>query len=90
MKKINIIWSINLISFAFVVFLGIEQAGKGAEISKIERDLETQIVLKRELSEKIFNSGSESKLTDGVTDHGFIKPSKIVYFNSEEVSLTLK
>jgi hypothetical protein len=90
MKKINIIWSINLIVFAFVVFLGIEQAGKGAEISKIERDLESQVVLKRELSEKIFRSGSENKLTDENVDHGFIKPSKIVYFNSEEASLTLK
>ncbi len=89
-KKINIIWGINLIVFAFVVFLGIEQAGKGAEISKIEKELETQISLKRDLSEQIFNSGSENKLGDVSADQGFSKPSKVVYMNSEEVSLTLK
>lgn len=88
MKKINIIWGINLILFVAVVFLGIEQAGKGAEISNLESQLEASNEQKRELSEVIFNSGNNTVAE--VSDLGFIKPTQVYYFNSIDSVASLK
>jgi hypothetical protein len=82
-RKINYIWVINLLLFVAVVVMGIDQAGKGATISSLERKLESISVSKRELTENIFNSGSEDKLTN-TEELGFAKPSKVLYFNSIE------
>ena len=90
LKTTKIVWGINLVLFASLVFLGIEQAGRGAEISNLENKIEASSSVKRELSEKIFKYGTEDKLTQSGTELGFNKPSKILYFNSAEVSLTLK
>lgn len=90
MKKINIFWGINLILFVAVVFLGIEQASRGAEISSLEGKLETISVQKRNLTEDIFRSGSDNKLTDNATELGFAKPSKVYYFNSIDAVASLK
>lgn len=81
-RKINYIWAINLILFAGVVFLGIEQAGKGADISHLEDKLETVSLQKRDLTENIFKDGSDTKLVDNATNLGFVKPSQVYYFNS--------
>ena len=91
-QKINmkLVWGINLILFICVVFLGIEQAAKGADISKLESQLETISTQKTELTENIFKSGNDVKLTDNAINLGFAKPLTVYYFNSEEVSLTLK
>lgn len=78
----NYIWAINLILFAGVVFLGIEQAGRGADISLLEDNLENVSIQKRELAEKIFITGSEVSLANNASDSGFIKPSNVYYFNS--------
>ena len=91
-RKINykIIWAINLILLVGVVFLGIEQAGSGAEISKLEDKLEQISTTKSELTENIFRSGSDTKLTTSATDLGFSKPSKVYYFNSIETVASIK
>jgi len=92
MLKINqkIFWGVNLILFIGVVFLGIEQAGRGADISNLEDQLETTLIQKRELSENIFDSGDETKLSDTATNLGYIKPSKVYYFNSIDSVASLK
>ncbi len=89
-RKIKYIWIINLVLFGAVVFLGIEQAGRGAEISSLENKIEDSNTVKRELSEKIFKFGTEDKIDESGVALGFNKPGKIVYFNSEDVSLTLR
>ena len=81
-RKINFLWVINLVLFAGVVFLGIEQAGKGAEISLLEDRLEVKSIEKRDQSEKIFNSGDENALYLNASESGYVKPSNIVYFDS--------
>ena len=81
-RKINYVWIINLVLFAGVVFLGIEQAGRGAEISNLENKLEVVSIEKRDLSENIFNSGSENNLSLNASELGFVKPSMVLYFDS--------
>ena len=52
-RKINYVWIINLVLFAGVVFLGIEQAGRGAEISNLENKLEV-VSIEKEIYLKIY------------------------------------
>lgn len=82
-RKINYIWMINLALLVAVVFLGIEQATRGAEISKLEDRLASISNQKRELSEDIFiDNGSNLISLNNASESGFIKPSAILYFNS--------
>ncbi len=84
-RKINYIWAVNLILFGAVVFLGIEQAGRGAEISNLENKIEEAVITKRELAEGVFNGSSEIKLSESSLGLGFSKPTNIHYFKTEEV-----
>lgn len=79
------LWAINLILLVTVVFLGIEQAGRGATISNLENKIEEQIVLKRNLSEAIFSSGSSLVSVENAENSGFIKPSNVHYFKTENI-----
>lgn len=81
-RKINYVWLINLMLFAGVVFLGIEQASRGAEISNLEDRLEVVSIEKRDLAENIFSIGSENNLSLNASESGFIKPSTVLYFDS--------
>lgn len=80
MKKI---WIVNLLLLIVVVFLGIEQGEIGVKLSKIETEVETQIIAKREISENIFNS-QEIKDQKRITELGFNKPETTIYFDSQE------
>lgn len=79
------IWFVNLALFVSVVFLGIEQAGRGAEIAKLEDGFEEATSVKRDLTEKIFTLSSEGKIENNASDLGFSKPNQIYYFNSDDV-----
>jgi hypothetical protein len=75
---------VNLILFAGVVFLGIEQAGRGAEISKLENVLEVTSVQKRDLAENIFSLGNETNFNNVASESGYTKPTTVLYFDSIE------
>lgn len=81
----NFIWFVNLLMFAFVVFLGIEQAGRGAEISNLESKIEEKTIYKRDLSEEIFKSGNDEKISLNAEELGFVKPTEVHYFKTDEV-----
>lgn len=83
------LWFVNLVMFAFIVFLGIEQAGRGAEISSLEDRIEEKIVYKRDLSEEIFKVDSDEKISLNATELGFIKPTKVHYFKTDEIYASL-
>jgi cell division protein FtsL len=85
----NYLWAVNLILFVGVVFLGIEQAGRGAQISDLENKIEDAVTLKRDLSEEIFSNESETKIAGNIESLGFVKPENIHYFNSENVFASL-
>ncbi len=89
LRKINYLWVLNLILFVGVVVLGIEQAGKGAEISRLETQIENGIVFKRDLAEEIFKNESDTKITSNIETLGFIKPSNVYYFKTENVFASL-
>ena len=86
MKKIiirNIIWAANTLLLVTVVFLGIEQGGIGAQIRKTDDVLETQDSVKREISEKIYES-QEVDSNKKIEELGFVKPINILYFDTED------
>lgn len=83
--KINYVWVLNLILFATVVFLGIEQAGKGAQISNLESKIESSFIQKRALSEGVFNLSSDTKIAQQSEELGFAKPTDIYYFKTEDL-----
>ncbi|HLD91864.1 MAG TPA: hypothetical protein VI795_00545 [Patescibacteria group bacterium] len=86
MKKIimrNIIWTINTLLLIVVVFLGIEQGGIGAQVRKIDENLENQDDVKREISEKIYEN-QELGNNQKIQELGFVKPENILYFDTEE------
>lgn len=89
-RKVKLVWGVNLLLFAGLVFLGIEQAGRGAEISSLENKIEASNNIRRELSERIFKFGEEDKIAEVGTNLGYTKPTKVLYFNSEDISLTLR
>lgn len=79
------LWFINILLFVAVVFLGIEQAGRGAEISHLENKIEEQIIQKRNLSEEIFNSGTNLASVENAQSLGYTKPSQVFYFKTENI-----
>lgn len=81
MKKIKFIIAINLILLISVVFLGIEQAGTGAEIAKLEDEYEMATIYKRNLSEGIFSETSDVKNQEIANKLGFAKPQEVYYFS---------
>lgn len=85
MSKVKYLWAINLVILVAVVFLGIEQAGRGAEISNLENKIEEQVILKRSLSEDIFNNDSSLASIENAESLGYIKPSKMYYFKTENI-----
>lgn len=92
LRKTNYLWALNLILFIGVVVLGIEQAGRGAEISNLENKIEDAVVLKRDLSEAIFRNESETKIAGNIDSLGFVKPTNVYYFKTENIfaSLTVR
>ncbi|MFZ3301213.1 MAG: hypothetical protein WA152_00695 [Microgenomates group bacterium] len=89
LRKINYLWALNLILFIGVVILGIEQAGRGAEISHLENKIEEAVVLKRDLSEEIFQNESDTKIAGNIENLGFVKPTNIHYFKTENIFASL-
>lgn len=88
-RKINIIWALNLLLFVGVVVLGIEQAGRGADISNLERKIENSTVLKRDLSEKIFSNESDDRIISDIQNLGYVKPTEILYFKTDDIFASL-
>lgn len=81
MNKLKILIILNLVLLASVVFLGIEQAGRGAEIAKLEDEFEVATIEKMNLSEGIFSETSESKNQEIAEKLGFAKPQEVYYFS---------
>ena len=84
-QKIKYIWVVNLILFGAVVFLGIEQAGRGAEISQLENKIESAITTKRDLAEGVFNGSSDTKIAENSQELGFNKPQSVYYFKTDDL-----
>lgn len=82
-NKLKILITVNLILFASVVFLGIEQAGRGAEIAKLEDQIEFALSQKTNVTEEIFNMTSISNNSDLALEMGFSKPTRVYYFSTD-------
>lgn len=80
-NRLKILIAVNLILFASVVFLGIEQAGRGAEIAKLEDQIEVLLTQKTNITEEIFNKTSENTNNNLALEMGFTKPTRVYYFS---------
>lgn len=87
-KKIAI-WAVNIALFIAVVYMGINQAGLGAEISLLEDQTESLIEEKHNLSEKILLGNSTTSVSEKSEKLGFVKPQDVVYIDSEELFAAL-
>ncbi len=88
-KKLpRIIWILNLLIFTLCVYLGIEQAGKGAIVSIQEDKIGALTEERQKLSDSVFVMGRDDELSEKANDLGFVKPSKLVYFNQIDEALT--
>lgn len=83
--SVKALWFVNLFIFAFVVFLGIEQSGKAAVISNLEDKIEEKTVYRRDLSEEIFKVDTDEKVSLTGEDLGFVKPTEVHYFKTDDV-----
>ncbi|KKP40684.1 hypothetical protein A2130_03855 [Candidatus Woesebacteria bacterium GWC2_33_12] len=85
MTKINkITWIANLSLFMVVVFMGIKQTERGIEIAKLEDGLEQLILSKQQLTDVIFASNKSLDNEENLLSLGFIKPTTVYYFNTED------
>ena len=64
--------------------MGIEQAGRGAEIAKLEDSLEKAVLSKQQLTDAIFASNKRLENKDDLLSLGFVKPATVYYFNTED------
>ena len=83
--KTKILWITNLSLLAVVVFMGIEQAGMGAELAKMERDTHLVNENIHKISETILITSSSAKLDTSAVELGFVKPQSIIYIDSNDV-----
>jgi len=83
--KAKYLWIVNIVLFVAVVFLGIEQAGRGAEISHLENKIELQIIEKRNLSEEIFSGSTNLASLENAESLGYVKPVQVYYFKTENI-----
>lgn len=83
--KTKILWLTNISLLALVVFMGIEQAGRGAEIAKMET--ETRLINDNihKISEAILVTSSSAKLDTSAVELGFVKPQNVIYVDSKDV-----
>lgn len=87
-KKI-IVWGINAILFVAVVYMGITQAGQGAEISVLDDQMIALVEEKHNLSEKILLGNSTTSVSEKSESLGFAKPENIVYIDSKDLYASL-
>lgn len=67
---------------AVSVFLTIEMATSGAEVSKLDKTSIEMSNQKRILEENLIKSVSMSQLQEKSSELGFVKPSNLIYISS--------
>jgi len=85
MKKINIVWTINLVLLIAIVFLGINSSGRGVEVSKMEREVAQINLAKHQYADLILSYSTTDNMTKKAQELGFLKASNVVYFSSIDV-----
>lgn len=85
LKSKKMLWFINFVMFTLVVFLGIQQGGKGAEIAKMEDELKNLQLSRQNYLENILLVASNDQIEKKAVELGFNKPSSMVYIDSIDV-----
>lgn len=84
-KQKKLIWGVNAVIFAAVVFFGIEQASLGTTVSSLEGKVEDEIIKRQQVSESIYALSTSENIEEKAQTLGFVKPDNIIYLKSDEV-----
>lgn len=89
-KKVSlfkpIFWAIIVVLFAGSIFMAVDLATSGAEISDLESQTEALNRKNRDLSAEIIRNSSVSTLDGSSQDLGFVKPEKTVYLTPDSAA----
>lgn len=87
-KKINLLkpvfWAIIFAIFAGSIFMAVDLATSGAEISSLESQVAALTQRNRELTAEIIKNSSVSEVDVASSDLGFNKPEKTVYLTPNQ------
>jgi hypothetical protein len=75
-----------VILFAATIFFAVDTATSGAEISRLQSQIQELEKRNRELTSDVIKSSSVSTLDGGAEALGFVKPEKTVYLTIEDNS----
>lgn len=82
MKKTKLtLFVVNLLLFMAIVYMGIMQAGMGAQIVNIQKETALHDEKHQQLTDSIFNSNNLNVSDDQLLSMNFKKPSDIYYFD---------
>lgn len=84
MKKQNLLWVFLSLLVTANVYLGINYATSGVEISHLEDQEKSMNDEKSSLSEQLLRSASLKQVEYKAVEMGFGKPTSILYLNGEE------
>jgi hypothetical protein len=84
-KTRKLIWFTNLSLLALVVFLGIQQGGRGAELAQMEEEIRTLNSSKQNHLESILLISNTEEIEKKAAEMGFIKPLAVVYVDTQDV-----
>lgn len=87
-NKINIVkpafWVIIIAMFAGSIFMAVDVATSGAEISNLESQVAVLSQRNRELTAEVIRYSSVSEVDTASSELGFLKPEKTIYLTPEQ------
>lgn len=84
-KLTKIVWIVNFSMLAFVVFFGIQQGGKGADMAKMESEIRQIQANKQNYIETMLVSSNTEQIAQKALELEFTKPVATVYIDSQDV-----
>lgn len=85
LKSSKTVWTLNFVLLASVVFLGIQQGGKGAELAKMENELKNIQIAKHSYTEAMLVSSNTDQISQKAMELGFGKPIATVYIDGQDM-----
>lgn len=82
--KSNIVWILAVPLVAASIFMTVEMASSGAELSKLEKEEVGLRAENQRIGAELISSSSLSQFESTYESLGFIKPEKTIYITEEE------
>lgn len=82
--KSNIVWILAVPLVAASIFMTVEMASSGAELSKLEKEEVELRAENQRIGAELISASSLSQFESTYESLGFIKPEKTIYITEEE------